>query len=564
MDVGGSCHRLYKADRVTGESGGRPPSPLASPSAAVGSFVMTLAYPFERRLPTRRSATVRPPSGRPGPYVVTYLVGVPVRRVRVLPSASVVTPWLDEIRAELHVPESFPIAVEEEAAAAATAGPRVSWSSIEPVDRRELELVTIDPPGSRDLDQAFGAERSAGGFRVHYAIADVAAFVTPGGAIDVEAHHRGVTLYQPDRRTPLHPESLGQGAASLLPDQERQALLWTIDLDRDGRPSSTPRVERSFVRSRRAMTYQEVQTSIDAGTAPEMLELLRTIGQLRERQEIDRGAVSLRLPTQEVVLADGRADLTFEDSLPVEDWNAQISLLTGIVAAGMMLDAGVGILRTLPPPDPRRLQVLRTSAASLGVPWPKELSYPAFVRRLDPSTTVGAVLLHQAARTTQGAAYASFHGASPSSSMHSAIASPYAHVTAPLRRLADRFANEVLLAISADADPPEWALAGLAALPEEMAAAQRREHGLERAIVDVMEALLLEDRVDEEFDATVISTDGKGHDSVQLRDPAIIAPLEQNESPVGSELSARLIEADPRLRSVRFVPATRSGGTSPA
>ena len=75
--------------------------------------------------------------------------------------------------------------------------------------------MTIDPAGSRDLDQAFHAERRPHGFRVRYAIADVAAFVAPGGALDREAFARGVTLYLPDGRAPLYPDVLGEGAASL-------------------------------------------------------------------------------------------------------------------------------------------------------------------------------------------------------------------------------------------------------------------------------------------------------------------------------------------------------------
>src|SRR5581483_10869513 len=97
---------------------------------------------------------------------------------------------------------------------------------------------TIDPAGSRDLDQALHLERTAGGFRFHYAIADVAAFVTPGSQLDEETRRRGETLYFPDVRVPLHPAVLSEDAASLLPGQLRPAVLWTIDLDRTGEVAS--------------------------------------------------------------------------------------------------------------------------------------------------------------------------------------------------------------------------------------------------------------------------------------------------------------------------------------
>src|SRR5690242_4865074 len=146
---------------------------------------------------------------------------------------------LDAVRAEFHVPDHFPADVVAEAEASArTGGAPPPGASTEREDARALELVTIDPEGSRDLDQAYlGERRTGGGFRIHYAIADVAWFVAPGGAVDREANERGVTLYQPDRRTALHPEVLSQGAASLLADQDRPALLWSIDLDVDAMPT---------------------------------------------------------------------------------------------------------------------------------------------------------------------------------------------------------------------------------------------------------------------------------------------------------------------------------------
>ena len=125
---------------------------------------------------------------------------------------------LARIRAELEVPDAF----APEVLAAAEAG--VAAARLPELDRTDLELVTIDPPGARDLDQALHIARAGNGFVVSYAIADVATFVSPGDAVDREAHRRGLTLYAPDRRTPLHPPVLSEGAASLLPGEVRLAL----------------------------------------------------------------------------------------------------------------------------------------------------------------------------------------------------------------------------------------------------------------------------------------------------------------------------------------------------
>ena len=137
---------------------------------------------------------------------------------------------------------------------------------------------------------------------MHYAIADVAAFVRPGGALDTEAHRRVTTLYFPDGKVPLHPTVLSEGAASLLPGQTRPALLWRIDLDTEGRAVATD-VRRALVRSRAKLDYAGVQRQIDAGTAEEPLALLRDIGRLREEQEVARGGISLDVPEQEIVRA---------------------------------------------------------------------------------------------------------------------------------------------------------------------------------------------------------------------------------------------------------------------
>ncbi len=256
------------------------------------------------------------------------------------------------IRAEFEIPSAFPPDVEAEATAVASRGP-VPPPDVRATDRldaRDLPFVTIDPPDSMDLDQAYHAERRGNGYRVHYAIADVAAFVAPGSALDRESFVRGVTQYLPDGRAPMLPNQLGQGAASLLPDEERPALLWSIDLDATGATTSA-RLERATVRSRARLAYPSVQAEIDRGAADEPLVLLREIGGLRRDLEAERGGISLDLPTQDVI-ADGAGEfhLEYEAPAPVEAWNAQISLLAGMEAARIMVDAGVGILRTLPPP----------------------------------------------------------------------------------------------------------------------------------------------------------------------------------------------------------------------
>ena len=270
---------------------------------------------------------------------------------RCSPSQANICRGLNKLREELNIPEAFSDEVIAEAESSAAAGPQIPPSSAgrEVVDRTDLELVTIDPPGSMDLDQAVHVEKTPQGWRVFYAIADVAAWVSPGGLVDKESRDRGATMYSPDGRAPLHPMAISEAAASLLADQDRQSLLWTIDLDDAGHITDAI-LERAIVRSRAQLSYRDAADLMEQGEHAGLLAL-REVGVRREQLEVERGAVSLRLASQEVVTTETGFQLVYDESLPIEGWNAQISLLTGIAAADIMLKSGTGILRTLPTPD---------------------------------------------------------------------------------------------------------------------------------------------------------------------------------------------------------------------
>ena len=434
---------------------------------------------------------------------------------------------LAAIREELDVPGEFPAEALREAEEAARA------ALPELPDRRDLELFSIDPPGSMDLDQAMAlSRRDGGGFRVDYAIADVGHFVTPGGALDAEAHRRVVTRYLPDGNAPLHPRVLSEGAASLLPGQDRPAVVWSFELDRSG-ASSLVSVEQAFVRSRERFAYP---------TAPledERIRLLAEIGALLQERERARGAINLPIPEQEIVVRDGTYALAYRGPLPIEEANAQISLMTGMAAAELMLQRGAGLLRTLPAAAPEQVERLRRVAEALGIAWREPVG--ELIRALDPRRSRDAALLEEAATLLRGAGYAAFDGSPPSEAGHAAVAAPYAHVTAPLRRLADRYAAAACLGAGAR---------GLEGLPAEMAAGGRAAGAVERACVDLVEALVLQPFVGERFPAMLID-----RNEVQLAEPAVRARCEGDGLQPGSELIVRLVEADPARRQVRFAPA---------
>ncbi|GII51823.1 ribonuclease R [Planotetraspora thailandica] len=456
---------------------------------------------------------------------------------------------LARVRHEYHLPDAFPPGVLDEAE-------RVARGPVTPAeDRTDLPLLTIDPPGSMDLDQALCIESRAGGYRVWYAIADVAAFVRPGGAIDEEAGKRGETVYLPDSRVPLHPPVLSEGAASLLPGQARPAALWCIDLDSGGQTVGVD-LRRALVRSRERLDYETVQAAVDSGGAEGTLKLLAEVGPLRIALERERGGVSLPTPEQEVVHDGAGYAVELRTGLASESWNAQISLLTGMAAAQLMLDAGVGVLRVLPQASPRDTLKAHRVATALGVPWPAGRPYGDVVHGLDPTIPGHAAFLRESRVLLRGAAYAAFDGAAPRVTTHAAVAAPYAHVTAPLRRLVDRYATEVCLAVTAGEPVPEPIRRALALLPGQMEAANRRTGGVERACVDLVEATVLRHRVGESFDAVVIDVDeGRPGGQVQVTDPAVIARCDGDRLPLGERVRVRLTRADPATREVRFALA---------
>ncbi|WP_456284863.1 RNB domain-containing ribonuclease [Microbacterium sp. JZ101] len=464
---------------------------------------------------------------------------MPARHTRLSPSAvqSALGEALAELRRSLELPDSFPPEVVAEAEEVAASDAAVDGSDAERADLRDLVFLTIDPEGSRDLDQAMHIARAGDGFVVHYAIADLAAFVRPGGAIDAEARRRGQTLYAPDGSIPLHPEALSHGAASLLPDEDRRAYVWRFALDAEGAhgPEDVT-LERAWVRSRRQWTYEEAQRAIDDGSAPETLRLLAEVGPLRIAQEAARGGASLNAPEEEIVDGPDGYTLRMRRPLPVEDWNAQISLMTGMAAAAIMQREGRGILRTMPPADEESLAEFRRRVALLGRPWDDAVDYGEYLRRLDPADPATPAVLQAASALFRGADYAAFTSPDeiPADAGQAAIGAPYAHATAPLRRLVDRF---VLLACTGHADVDTLPL-----LPDIMRRSSALASRLESRAVDRVEAAVLHTRIGDVLDAVVLA-ETKGGRRVQIADPFVTATVREAVEP-GTRIRVRVESTD--------------------
>jgi exoribonuclease R len=468
-------------------------------------------------------------------------------RLAVAPTTGPLADALAAIPVALDISRDYPAEAQAEAESAA------AHPELPDLDNTDVPFITIDPVGSLDLDQALYLERAGDGYRVRYAIADVPSFVAPGGALDAETRKRGQTIYPPDGVIPLHPLVLSNGAASLLPGQVRGAFVWDFTLDSAGNLTST-HLHRARISSTAKLDYVGVQQAIDSGTADENLVLLKEIGLKRIALEIARGAANLTLPDTEVHEVDvgsGHAyQLVRRQPQPTEDWNAQLSLLTGIAAAELMIGAKVGILRTMPAPEQWAIDRFRKQTIALGSPWPQGQQYGEYLRSLDTTDPKQLAIMHAAGPLFRGAGYTAFDGSVPAGLVQAAVATSYTHATAPLRRLVDRFVLVACEAIVAGTEIPAWARDALPTLPGVMAHSSGVTSLFEHRAVDTVEAAVLSTRVGEVFDATVISLSKTGG-SIQLTEPAVAAhcngPLVD-----GSVIRAKLVQADIASGSVVF------------
>lgn len=458
---------------------------------------------------------------------------------------------LATIRTEFQVPAGFPPAV---LAAAETAAARTPSAH---VDRTAMRFVTLDPASSTDLDQAFAIERRGGDLLLHYAIADVAWFVDDGDAIDVEAWRRGTTLYLPDGKAGLYPQVLGEGAASLLPGGPRPAVIFTVRVAGDGGVALVG-AERAIVRSAAKLAYD----SVADGDLPDgFVELATRI----QAAETARGAARVDPPEQEVApTEDGGYALHLRAPLVSEQRNAALSLATNLAIADALQANHTGLFRVMAPPDDRAVLRLRHTAHAFDLSWPEPMPLDAFERTLDAADPKQAAFMLAVRRAGNGASYQPYRdGVVP---WHSAMAATYAHATAPLRRLADRYVVRATLAIANGEAVPEVVTAAFATLPKVMARADALAGRIDRAVIDLAEAVLLRQRIGERFAAIVIES-GEHESRIQLRDLPVVAKIDATGLAPRAAIEVDLTSVDLDRRVIAFstAPAVlRAGAPSAA
>jgi len=443
---------------------------------------------------------------------------------------------LGKIRTQFQVPAQFPqevLAAAESAAAKPITGHQ-DWT--------DRSFATLDPQGSTDLDQAFEIRRDGQDILLNYAIADVAFFVADKDPVDAEAWLRGTTIYLPDGKASLYPRALSEGAASLLPNVDRPAVVFAVRVEADGK-SKLDGATRAIIRSRAKLAYETVTP---ADLPDGFIDLYQRI----LSAEAARGAERVDAPEQEIVTdSAGNSTLAFRPQLESEQQNSALSLAANLAVADVLMAHHTGLFRVMPEPDERAIRRLRHSAKALGLAWPKPMALADFEKSLTEGDPRHNAFRAAVRRAGPRASYAPYQdGVVP---WHSAMAATYAHATAPLRRLADRYVIEAALAIANGGGVDAGLQAVFGQLPTVMAKADDRAAQIDRAVLDLAEAVMLQGCEGRTFAAVVTDIDERGA-RIQLADPAVIARVDSKDTIPGNEIQVQLQRVDVGHRQVIF------------
>jgi len=445
----------------------------------------------------------------------------------------------EQFKLPSHFPAEVVVAADYATRGEGSNGP--AWMS----DRRDatdIPLVTLDPATSTDLDQAFAIVQDGAELVLFYALADVSAFVLAGSVIEREAWLRGVTLYGLGEKIPLYPKVISQWAASLLPEGPRPAVLVVVSIRPDGRVKLRS-VERVFCTSRAKLAYD----SVDLKKIPHVEEFAKRMW----TDEAARGAVRVEFPQQEVIIdetAPGGVRLVLRARVLSEAINSTLSLACNMAIGTLFQNARTGLFRVMDEPEPRAIESLRLAANALGIAWSSSETLRDLQRRMDPLNVRHQRFLLDARRAGGRANYAVYNSEKPP--WHSAIAATYAHATAPMRRLADRYVLDLAYLLANNHSIPQTLTDQLVELPPVMERFEGRASSVDRAVIDLLEAVSLQHRVGEILQALVVDAENGIVQTVDfaIRSRAAKLPQLMNGTPV----RVRIEVADPSTRNVRL------------
>jgi ribonuclease R len=408
---------------------------------------------------------------------------------------------------------SFPRRVDEEAGEVA-ADPSVGDDDRR--DLRDLTTFTIDPIDARDFDDAISAQEEAGGrARVWVHIADVSAYVSPEGVLELEAFRRGTSVYVPGAVEPMLPQALSNDACSLRPGEDRFAV--TVEMEIEGADVRSVAFHRSLIRSDARLNYDQVdeifagrERAEDPWAGP--LAIARRVAAVLHDARQARGS-ALEVESSEPSFEfdeDGNVVAVHHDEqTEAHRLIEHLMILANEQVAQFLAERRVPTLyRVHERPDPRAVESLVSKLEALDVPTPPIPDEMTPQQAADAVGEISRMVADYVRRTGRGASIfpslvlralkKAYY--SPENLGHAGLASRcYCHFTSPIRRYPDLVVHRGLLAALGvdDARPhaAEMDEAGAAA-----SAAERRALGVERSALDVCFAFLLERRLRDDYD----------------------------------------------------------------
>jgi ribonuclease R len=387
-------------------------------------------------------------------------------------------------------------------------------------DLTETPLITIDPHDARDHDDAVWAEELKDGWRVIVAIADVAAYVTEGSALDVEALKRGNSTYFPDRVVPMLPFELSADACSLKEGELRRCLAVEMIFDSNGRKREH-RFMRAMMRSAAGISYEQAQTAIDGngqGKAQDILEavlkpLWGAYGALVKARE-KRSPLDLDLPERRIRFSeDGEIEGIFtKERLDAHRLIEEMMIQANVCAAESLEKSNAPVIyRVHDVPTDAKIAAFAEFLKSLDIKWPVgERPQPQRFNKLlgDVSGTDTQQMITQMVLRTQAQAVYS-----PENLGHFGLhLSRYSHFTSPIRRYADLIVHRALIA-GLDLGPDgigKDAARKLGEIASHISDTERRSMAAEREATDRYLALFLADREGAEFEGRITGVTGAG------------------------------------------------------
>jgi ribonuclease R len=399
-------------------------------------------------------------------------------------------------------------------------------------DLRQLPLVTIDGADARDFDDAVYAEPSGhGGYRLWVAIADVAHYVRPGTPLDDEAQARGTSVYLPDRVLPMLPERLSNGICSLRPDEDRLCMVAELQIDAQGETKDT-RLYPAVMRSAARCTYEEVQAVLEGQSVPHrdrfrsQFETLAGLARALNRMRAARGAIDFDLPENKVRVGEDGLPTSIERRTRLESHRLIEALMLAAneaVARFFHQRAVPTVYRFHAEPDPDKLATFLGLAEAYGfdlgeVEGVDSKALNAFMRQLQghpEQRALNQLLLRSMMQAVYSAENAGHYGLA---------AEHYLHFTSPIRRYPDLIVHRLLKALWSGAERArqhhEAELEGLERLATHCSERERAAVQAEREVVAFYSALLMKERVGEEFEAAVASVTDFGA-FAELHDPVV-------------------------------------------